>query len=262
MSSLKRKGDEMEEDVVEDNRSEMEVDGSSSHDGSDEDASGEESANTGTDTDTEIALAQRTGKSKKTLSRSFFGVHTKHSTYLLQLIERKRRALSPTPFGQTLTALLSTSAPSTQPLSLKPSVARAKNDERLEVKARKVLQGERKEKEEKGRIRDVIGGWGGESERALRKVAQRGGEHFSWSNQVYIHADLNSTSVVKLFNVIQQAQNAAEEADADLKNLKGTGKATLKAPNADDFGAGRQQKSKGRGKDKDNVIGRGKEGSS
>jgi len=35
---------------------------------------------------------------------------------------------------------------------------------------------ERKEKEDKNRIRDVIGGWGGESERALRKVAQRGGE--------------------------------------------------------------------------------------
>ena len=32
------------------------------------------------------------------------------------------------------------------------------------------------EREEKGRVRDVIGGWGAESERALRKVAQRGGE--------------------------------------------------------------------------------------
>lgn len=40
----------------------------------------------------------------------------------------------------------------------------------------KVMQVERKEKEEKGRIKDVIGGWGAEGERALRKVAQRGGE--------------------------------------------------------------------------------------
>ena len=34
----------------------------------------------------------------------------------------------------------------------------------------------KKEKEEKSHLIDVIGGWGGENERALRKVAQRGGE--------------------------------------------------------------------------------------
>jgi hypothetical protein len=61
-------------------------------------------------------------------------------------------------------------------LSLQPSITRKRNDEKLELKARKILRGERKEKEDKCRIRDVIGGWGGESERALRKVAQRGGE--------------------------------------------------------------------------------------
>ncbi len=44
------------------------------------------------------------------------------------------------------------------------------------MKAKKLLEGERKEKEERNHITDVIGGWGGESERTLRKVAQRGGK--------------------------------------------------------------------------------------
>lgn len=110
------------------------------------------------DTEDEIAGAKR-AKSKKTL-------------------KRKRRATDATHFGAALQSLLNTDAPSTLPLSLKPSVARRKNDEKLEAKGKKVLQIERKEKEEKGRIKDVIGGWGGESERALRKVAQRGGMSF------------------------------------------------------------------------------------
>jgi hypothetical protein len=90
-------------------------------------------------------------------------------------LKRKRRATEPSRFGATLQFLLETEAPSTQPLSLKPSVTRKHNDDKLELKAKKVLQIEKKEKEDKGRVTDVIGGWGGESERALRKVAQRGG---------------------------------------------------------------------------------------
>jgi hypothetical protein len=108
------------------------------------------------DTDNEITGTKFT-KSKKTL-------------------KRKRRATEPSRFGATLQFLLDTDAPSTQPLSLKPSVARQRNDEKLELKAKKVLQIEKKDKEDKGRVTDVIGGWGGESERALRKVAQRGGK--------------------------------------------------------------------------------------
>lgn len=108
------------------------------------------------DTGDEIAGAKH-AKSKKTL-------------------KRKRRATDATRFGSTLQYLLSTDAPSALPLSLKPSIARKRNDEKLEAKGKKVIQVERKEKEEKGRVKDVIGGWGGESERALRKVAQRGGE--------------------------------------------------------------------------------------
>lgn len=107
------------------------------------------------DTEDEIA-GSKIVKSKKTL-------------------KRKRRATEPSRFGATLQFLLDTDAPSAQPLSLKPSVARQRNDEKLELKARKALQVEKKEKEDKGRVTDVIGGWGGESERALRKVAQRGG---------------------------------------------------------------------------------------
>ncbi|GBE77774.1 hypothetical protein SCP_0106560 [Sparassis crispa] len=125
-------------------------------------------------------------------------------------LKRKRRATDATHFGATLQSLLNTKAPSALPLSLKPSVARKRNDEKLEVKGKRILQVEKKEKEDKGRVKDVIGGWGGESERALRKVAQRG--------------------VVKLFNVIQQSQAANATAAEELKTHRGSGKPTLPAP--------------------------------
>lgn len=118
----------------------------------DESMSGDESP----DAEDEILEAQRNHKSKKTQ-------------------KRKRRATSPSHFGAALQSLLNTDAPSAQPLSLKPSVAKKRTDDKLEVKAKKLLEGEKKEKEEKNHIRDVIGGWGGENERSLRKVAQRGG---------------------------------------------------------------------------------------
>lgn len=92
-----------------------------------------------------------------------------------QTKKRKIRATAPDKFGLTLQSLLNTDAPSELPLSLKPSLARKRNDEKLEVKAKKALAAEKKEKEEKGRVSDIIGGWGAESERGLRKVAQRGG---------------------------------------------------------------------------------------
>ena len=90
--------------------------------------------------------------------------------------KRKIRATTNTKFGVTLEQLLNTETPSSLPLSLKPSIAKQRNDDRLELRAKRVLQLERKEKEDKARIKDVIEGWGGESERALRKVAQRGGK--------------------------------------------------------------------------------------
>jgi len=129
---------------------------------------------------------------------------------------------------------LDTDAPSAQPLSLKPWVAKKRNDEKLELKAKKILQIEKKEKEDKGRVTDVIGGWGGESERALRKVAQRG--------------------VVKLFNAIQQSQASASVAVEDAKASRGSGKPSLPTPSLD-----KGAKGKGKGKTQDNVIGRGKE---
>jgi hypothetical protein len=125
---------------------------SGSSEGEDTSHPGQESSR---NTDDEIADGQRM-KSKKTL-------------------KRKRRATEPSRFGTTLQSLLNTDAPSGLPLSLKPSVAHQKNEAKLELEAKKVIQIERKEREERGRIRDVIGGWGGESERSLRKVAQRGG---------------------------------------------------------------------------------------
>jgi hypothetical protein len=117
------------------------------------------------DTEDEIAQA-KFAKSKKTL-------------------KRKHRATDASNFGATLQSLLKTDTPSGLPLSLKPSVARKRNDEKLELRAKKLLKGEKKSKEEVGRIKDVIGGWGGESERTLRKVAQRGGESCPRHSSVY-----------------------------------------------------------------------------
>lgn len=133
--------------------------------------------------------------------------------YLIIAPERKRRAIPTSSFGQALTSLLETSttpkksgkqakeaidasedvlatdsipstsavAPTPSLLALKkPSSARKRqNLEKAEAKARKSVIGERKEREDRNRVTDVIGGWGGESERALRKVAQRGGSHAS-----------------------------------------------------------------------------------
>ncbi|KAI1793827.1 Rrp15p-domain-containing protein [Ganoderma leucocontextum] len=178
--------------------------------GSDQDEYSSRSNPSEPDTEDEIAGA-KLAKSKKTL-------------------KRKRRATDAVNFGATLQSLLSTDAPAA-PLSLKPSVAKKRKEEKLEAKGKHVLQIEKKEKEDKGRITDVIGGWGGESERALRKVAQRG--------------------VVKLFNAIQQSQAASAVAAEELKSHRGTGKPTLPAPAIHD--------KKKKGKHKDNIIGRGKE---
>lgn len=123
----------------------------------DESGAADFSENESPDTSDEIASAKKQQKSRQTS-------------------KRKIRATGTSAFGATLQSLLNTDAPSTLPLSLKPSISRKRNDDKLELRAKKVLQIEKKEKEDKGRITDVIGGWGGESERALRKVAQRGGE--------------------------------------------------------------------------------------
>jgi hypothetical protein len=184
------------------------------------------------DTEDEIVEARPT-KSKKTL-------------------KRKHRATDPSNFGATLQSLLKTNAPSGVPLSLKPSVARKQHDEKLELKAKKLLKGERKSKEEVGRIRDVIGGWGVESERSLRKVAQRGGENWPYHPCVAHTDGLHNFKVVKLFNAIQQSQVNATVAEKETKNARGSGKPTLPAPSLD-------KKSKiRRGKNKDNPLGRGK----
>jgi hypothetical protein len=115
------------------------------------------------DTEAEIEISQRRKKKSKKTAK------------------RKIRATSPSQFGNTLEALLNTSVPTTStatavPLALKPSVQRRIKERKDEYRTKKTVETERKEHEEVGRIMDVIGGWGGESERALRKVAQRGGE--------------------------------------------------------------------------------------
>lgn len=149
--------------------------------------------------------------------------------------ERKRRAVSPTPFGQALTTLLGTSTKTTQPLALLPEIAKRKNEGKLEMRAHRLLQVERKERDDRGRVKDVIGGWGGESERASRKVAQRGGRYPSSLSSFTTSDQSGWNLVVKLFNLIQQAQTSAAQAEEDLKKHRGTGKPSLPAPKADDF---------------------------
>ncbi|KIJ45526.1 hypothetical protein M422DRAFT_166143 [Sphaerobolus stellatus SS14] len=181
--------------------------------------SGDDGDDSGSDgspnTDTEITNAKGQ-KSRKTM-------------------KRKRRATSPSRFGATLEELLDTKAPAgvAAPLSLKPGVSRRQKEEKLERGAQKILDVEKKEREEKSRIRDVIGGWGMEGERALRKVAQRG--------------------VITLFNAIQQSQMTAEEASAAARKGRGTGKPSLPAPDPD-----RNDKTKNPLK-KPNPLGKGKE---
>ncbi|CAG7847082.1 SubName: Full=Uncharacterized protein {ECO:0000313/EMBL:CCA69134.1} [Serendipita indica DSM 11827] len=143
------------------------------------------------DTEDEIALAHMRKKSKKTA-------------------KRKIRASSPSQFGSKLEALLSTTTPSAQPLALKKSVNKRIKAQKEELRAKKAHGQERKEHEEVGRITDVIGGWGGENERALRKVAQRG--------------------VIQLFNVIQKAQQAKSSEETAKLALRGSGKPTLEKP--------------------------------
>lgn len=90
-------------------------------------------------------------------------------------LKRKRRATDSTNFGATLQSILGTDVPATGPLTLKPSSLRKRNDQLLESRAKRAMQVEKREGEEKGHVTDIIGGWGTENERALRKVAQRGG---------------------------------------------------------------------------------------
>ena len=150
-------------------------------------ASNSVKSNESLDTEDEIFEA-RHAKSKKTL-------------------KRKHRATDPSNFGATLQSLLKTDAPSGLPLSLKPSVARRHNDEKLELRAKKLLKVEKKSKEEVGRIKDVIGGWGGESERALRKVAQRGGESWLLSPHVRSLNGKKNTFTTKWSNSSMPSSN-------------------------------------------------------
>jgi len=168
------------------------------------------------ETDSEASTDEITTKPKKSKST----------------LKRKVRATRAPVFGATLQSLLNTDAPSSLPLSLKPSITKKRNDEMLEQKARKVIRVEKKEIQEKGRITDIIGGWGGESERALRKVAQRG--------------------VVKLFNAIQQSQASVATAEQEAKAARGSGKPSLPAPHI-------ETKQGKKARDKDNILGRGKE---
>jgi hypothetical protein len=158
MPPTKRQGLEENSDVDSDNDEVVNRTSDAGEDSLEEEYSDEDQISSeGDSPDTEDDIvAAKASKSKKTL-------------------KRKRRATDPSNFGATLNALLSTDAPSSLPLSLKPSAARKRSEGKQELKAKKAQRIEKKEREDKGHISDVIGGWGGENERALRKVAQRGG---------------------------------------------------------------------------------------
>jgi hypothetical protein len=189
------------------------------------------------------------------------------------VLERKRRATSPSTFGAALEGLLGkteedddddndeddveesvdkeakSSAPQERKsqstiLSLAPHIRRSAQSSRLNEKASRLAVEAKKKREERARVKDVIGGWGapgqlpktaeGEEkeendsdddneqrkdwimqggaqgyEKRLRKVAQRG--------------------VVKLFNAIRAAQGTTEE---DVDQIKGTRKEELPSSKA------------------------------
>jgi hypothetical protein len=60
--------------------------------------------------------------------------------------------------------------------------------------------------------------------------------------------------VVKLFNAIQQSQSAVATTTEESKKSRGSGRPSLPAPS---FEKGNSKK---KGKQKDNLLGRGKEG--
>lgn len=164
------------------------------------------------------------------------------------IIERKRRAVSPGAFGEALEQLLGVGATppgDEQPkgrdgiLSLAPGIRKTVNASTMRAKAARLMLEQRRQREERAHIKDVIGEWGPPGvqtsepvyteamdawleqggakgyERRLRKTAQRGG---TW-------AEL--TLVVKLFNAIRAAQSTSE-GDIDKARLMQTTKQARK----------------------------------
>ncbi|WFD34239.1 hypothetical protein MCUN1_001076 [Malassezia cuniculi] len=150
--------------------------------------------------------------------------------------KRRRRAVSPTAFGETMEKLLG-DTPSSGPaiLSLAPRVRKSANASTLRAKAARIALLERRVRQERAHVRDVIGEWGPPGvlpgrtpdeatqqafleqggtkgyERRLRKVAQRG--------------------VVKLFNAIRAAQSTSTE-DIDKARAIAGGRHGAKKVNA------------------------------
>lgn len=212
--------------------------------------------------------------------------------------KRKRRAVSPGTFGDALNAFLgdddeeaglrapedpetigtssvdrpaakkpkaTTSLPANQApiFSLAPSIRSRISSTQLSARAARVALEERKVREDRFRIKDLIGGWGrpGELpgveerqvagddddeertddwmlqggskgyERKLRKVAQRGGEYSIGQTCLscrFTHpALLTFTPVVKLFNAIRAAQSTTTE---DIDDASSKAKLAAIAP--------------------------------
>ncbi|GAB7351077.1 hypothetical protein MBLNU459_g1551t1 [Dothideomycetes sp. NU459] len=124
----------------------------------------------------------------------------------------KRKRNDPTVFATSMSKILGTKLTSTKrsdPVLSRSAAATAASkemvDQRLEAKARRQLNVEKRQAMEKGRIRDVLGLDSTdvstadiqEQERRLKKTAQRG--------------------VVKLFNAVRAAQVKGEQAREDAK---------------------------------------------
>lgn len=159
---------------------------------------------------------------------------SKKTTSAFVLTERRRRAVSPTAFGEAMEELLG-GKPSAGPaiLSQAPRVRKSANASTLRAKAARIALQERRERQESAHVRDVIGEWGPPGvlpgttpdpdvmqafleqggakgyERRLRKVAQRG--------------------VVKLFNAIRAAQSTPSDDIDKARELSGARHGAKKA---------------------------------
>ena len=218
VESRKQQIDEFNEELKNGAHTGSEDDDDNENDEEDE-VDGDDEEDSGESDDDPDAVPTAPGTSRKTTSEWL-------------LTERRRRAVSPTTFGDAMEQLLG-ATPSSGPaiLSLAPRVRKSANASTLRAKAARIALLERRERQERAHVRDVIGEWGPPGvlpgnvpdeaveqsfleqggtkgyERRLRKVAQRGGASL--------------LTVVKLFNAIRAAQSTSTDDIDKARTLSG-----------------------------------------
>ncbi|OAV91774.1 hypothetical protein, variant [Puccinia triticina 1-1 BBBD Race 1] len=161
--------------------------------------------------------------------------------FFLISAERKRRARSPTSFGLMLSQALEASeksnatGPST---TLHPATRQANRIAKQQAASesqRKQTAATRHELQERGHIKDVIGGWTPRPAVPFSEWLVQGdrkwseeGAYVGGASQEKTLRRLAQTGVVKLFNAIRAAQNVDDEdAKASLTTLSGAQKRKL-----------------------------------